>query len=94
MTASIPVYWPDGTLARWASEAWVEEHAGNLRVVRTRRAQRAVRAYLRGDDDGATAELLAWLAATGRRSDYGEAFRQRLDNGRRCWALRGTPGSR
>lgn len=85
----IPLYDAGGRLLAWVEPDWAEANAGNLRLVRTRRARAVVRAYLRADDGA----LVQWLERTGRRSNYGAAFLQHLD-GRVCWALRGTPGSR
>jgi hypothetical protein len=89
MAGEVPVYSPDARLLFHAAPGWVEENAGHLRIVRTRRAKAIARAYLRSDDG----ELIQWLERTGRRSNYGAGFLQHLD-GRVCWALKGTPGSR
>jgi hypothetical protein len=85
----IPLYDASGMLVAWVAEAWCEAHADHLRVIRTRRAARIVRCYLR--EDGAFTE---WLEATLRRSDFGNAFVQRFESGAACWALRGVRGSR
>ncbi|MCS7041996.1 MAG: hypothetical protein NZR01_04315, partial [Bryobacteraceae bacterium] len=89
MNGHIPLYDTGGHLLAWVASEWCEAHAAHLRLVRTRRARAVVRAYLRADD----APLLAWLEASGRHSNFGEAFLQPLDGGR-CWALRGVVGSR
>jgi hypothetical protein len=87
VSAEVPVYGTDGRLLTWAPSEWCERHAGNLRVIRTRRGV-LKRAYLRADDG----ELVEWLQATGRRSSFGCAFMQTLSCGR-VWALRGVRGS-
>lgn len=89
MTGQAALYDASGRLLGWASNEWLERNAGHLRLVRSRRAHRIMRAYLR-QDDGA---LVEWLGQTGRRSSYGCAFEQKLPCGRRTWALRGTPGA-
>jgi hypothetical protein len=87
VSTEIPVYNVDGRLLTWAPAEWCERHAGNLRLVRSRRGV-LKRCYLRADDG----ELVEWLAATGRRSSFGAAFQQMLPCGR-VWALRGVRGS-
>ena len=87
MTAQVPVYSPAGRLLTFAPLEWVERHAGNLRVIRSRRGV-LKRAMLRADDGA----LVAFLEATGRRSSFGAAFHQVLACGR-TWALRGVRGS-
>ena len=83
----IPVYSASGRLLTFAPPEWCERHAGNLRLVRSRRGV-LKRAMLRTDDD----ELTLWLQETGRRSNFGRAFEQVLPCGR-VWALRGVRGS-
>lgn len=85
--SEVPVYSPAGRLLTWAPPEWVERHEGNLRIVRNRRGH-PQRAYLRCDDGA----LVAFLEATGRRSNFGAAFMQTLSCGR-TWALRGVRGS-
>ncbi|MEJ5370256.1 MAG: hypothetical protein WHT08_18245 [Bryobacteraceae bacterium] len=85
----VPLYGADGVLQAWVAADWVEAHCDHLRVVRTRRAHRVVRAYLRSDSD-----LTEWLEATMRRSNFGNAFVQHFESGAACWALRGVRGSR
>jgi len=87
VSAEVPVYGADGRLLSFAPSEWCERHAGNLRLVRSRRGV-LKRAILRADDG----ELVQWLAATGRRSSFGRAFQQVLPCGR-VWALRGVRGS-
>ncbi|MEJ5370307.1 MAG: hypothetical protein WHT08_18505 [Bryobacteraceae bacterium] len=74
----------------WVAEAWCEAHADHLRVIRTRRARRIVRCYLRETDD----VLTQWLEATLRRSNYGHGVLQQLPSGHLCWTLAGVRGSR
>ena len=85
--SAVPIYDARGRLIGWMPSEWVERHAGNLRLVRSRRGV-LKRCYLRCDDG----ELVAWLQATGRRSSFGAAFQQVLTCGR-VWALRGIRGS-
>ena len=85
--SEVPVYSPAGRLLSFASAAWVEHHAPHLRIVRNRRGHPR-RCYLRADDGA----MVAFLEATGRRSNYGAAFMQPLTHGR-TWALRGVRGS-
>jgi hypothetical protein len=85
--SEVPIYLPSGKLLSFAPVEWVERHAGNLKLVRSRRGV-LKRAMLRSDDG----ELVQWLAATGRRSSFGCAFMQTLGCGR-TWALRGVRGS-
>jgi len=85
--SEVPVYDASGRLLSFASPEWIERHAGNLKLVRSRRGV-LKRCYLRADDG----ELVAWLETTGRRSNYGAAFMQTLARGR-TWALRGVRGS-
>ena len=85
--SEVPVYSPSGKLLSFAPPEWCERHAGNLRLVRSRRGV-LKRAMLRADDG----ELVAFLEATGRRSSFGCAFQQVLPCGR-VWALRGIRGS-
>ena len=85
--SEVPVYSPAGRLLSFAPAEWVERHAGNLRLVRSRRGV-LKRAMLRSDDGA----VVAFLEATGRRSSYGCAFQQVLPCGR-TWALRGVRGS-
>jgi len=87
VSAEVPVYGADGRLLSFAPPEWCERHAGNLRLVRSRRGV-LKRCYLRADDG----ELVAFLEATGRRSSYGRAYQQVLSCGR-VWALRGIRGS-
>jgi hypothetical protein len=87
VTAEVPVYSPAGKLLSFAPSEWCERHAGNLRLIRSRRGV-LKRAMLRSDDG----ELVEWLQATGRRSSFGRAFEQVLSCGR-VWALRGIRGS-
>jgi hypothetical protein len=85
--SEVPVYSPAGRLLTFAPSEWCERHAGNLKLVRSRRGV-LKRAMLRSDDG----EMVEWLQATGRRSSYGCAFMQTLACGR-TWALRGVRGS-
>jgi len=87
VTAEVPVYSPAGKLLSFASPEWIERHAGNLKLVRSRRGV-LKRCYLREHDDA----LTAWLQVTGKRSGYGNAFMQTLSCGR-VWSLRGVRGS-
>jgi len=87
MNGAVPIYDARGRLIGWMPSEWVERHAGNLRVIRSRHGV-LKRAMLRSDDD----ELTLWLQETGRRSSYGCAFMQTLSCGR-VWALRGIRGS-
>jgi len=87
VSAEVPVYSPAGRLLSFAPAEWCERHAGNLKLVRSRRGA-LKRCYLRADDG----ELVAFLAETGRRSSYGCAFMQTLPCGR-VWALKGVRGS-
>jgi len=88
VTAEVPVYSPAGKLLSFASPEWIERHAGNLKLVRSRRGV-LKRCYLREHDD----EMTAWLQETGKRSGYGTAFEQHLPCGRVVWALKGVRGS-
>jgi hypothetical protein len=88
VNAEVPVYSPAGRLLSFAPSEWCERHAGNLRLVRSRRGV-LKRAMLRCDDG----ELVAFLEATGRRSSFGTAFEQHLPCGRVVWALKGVRGS-
>ena len=87
MSAEVPVYGADGRLLTFVPAEWCERHEGNLRIVRSRRGH-PQRAYLRCDDGA----LVAFLEATGRRSNFGAAFMQTLSCGR-TWALKGIRGS-
>jgi hypothetical protein len=87
VSAEVPVYGADGRLLSFAPSEWCERHAGNLRLVRSRRGV-LKRAMLRADDG----ELVEWLQATGKRSSFGCGFMQVLAHGR-TWALRGVRGS-
>ena len=86
--SEVPVYSPAGRLLSFASTAWCERHAGNLKLVRSRRGV-LKRCYLRADDGA----MVAFLEATGRRSNFGAAFEQHLPSGQVVWALRGVRGS-
>jgi len=83
----IPCYDARGRLIGWMPSEWCERHAGNLRLVRSRRGV-LKRAMLRADDGA----MVAFLEATGRRSSFGCAFMQTLGCGR-TWALKGVRGS-
>ena len=85
--SEVPVYSPAGRLLSFAPAEWCERHAGNLKLVRSRRGV-LKRCYLRADDGA----MVAFLEATGRRSNFGAAFMQTLSCGR-TWALRGVRGS-
>jgi len=87
MNGAVPVYSPSGKLLSVAAPEWIERHAGNLKLVRSRRGV-LKRAMLRCDDGA----MVEWLAAAGRRSSFGCAFEQVLSCGR-TWALRGVRGS-
>ena len=87
MSAEVPVYGADGRLLSFAPAEWCLRHAGNLKLVRSRRGV-LKRAMLRSDDGA----LVAFLEATGRRSSFGRGFMQVLACGR-TWALRGVRGS-
>jgi len=87
VSAEVPVYGADGRLLSFAPAEWCLRHAGNLKLVRSRRGV-LKRAMLRSDDGA----LVAFLEATGRRSSFGRGFMQVLACGR-TWALRGVRGS-
>ena len=86
--SEVPIYLPSGKLLSFAPLEWCERHAGNLKLVRSRRGA-LKRCYLRADGD----ELTLWLQETGKRSSYGAAFQQHLPCGRVVWALKGVRGS-
>ncbi|GIU78847.1 MAG: hypothetical protein KatS3mg005_2085 [Bryobacteraceae bacterium] len=88
MPGEVPLDDAGGRLLGWVVPDFLDQHGPHLRVIRNRRGHPR-RAYLRFDDS----DLVQWLERTGRRSSYGAAFLQHPD-GRVCWALRGTPGSR
>jgi hypothetical protein len=87
MNGAVPIYDAIGRLLSFASPEWIERHAGNLRLIRSRRGV-LKRAMLRADDG----ELVQWLAAAGKRSSFGRGFMQTLSCGR-TWALKGVRGS-